>query len=816
MSSDHPHERKLLYSSLYVGNKRDPSDPSCFHHLFEDIHREYEETDNIFSPDGVDLDKLELSMRYIALGLHHDIKMVSCGSHTRLFYCAFADSPKLLPEKQRREKTLTDERRDDKKGKQTEKTDQKEVKRPPKGCGFFFHFCMKKGLWVLKNDSRNSIGLGCEWSDTPSICMHSSFIARLIRHYLSTHPPCEKKLKLNVIREYLFQEFSLLPNGRTLDRAWREAKEKYDKPIQEKVPEIEKYMRDLNEHGQYGVLLYSNGDLIVPTPNGKSSTIRCFSFLEDPGCVYPCSLDSSASFWDHFPSKEREPGEKSVRMTFQAVSAATTALQFSFPVICLDAYTNSTIHSKGVIFTATFCTTERQALPFCIGTAEREDKMSWVFFLCNIRYALIRYCPALDLTQLVFMSDRRKPINDGVGIVFPDSHHLCCIASLIRRITGLRKGCWLFFNASEAESEGEFNRYFRELVESVPRAALLYEMKDSWASLEIQKKCKRFGIRTSCWAEMQNTSFQSFRKGDILITLMKSFQGTSKKVKLIHEHAVHLQSQMPNPHFDFITEYATRVINEKLEKSCKENISVARVDKNKWIIGETGKEYTVILHGRESSCTCQRYFEEGIPCIHMLLVLKKKYKIARELSLSIIGEYIDPIYTGSQLLKAFPPIDFFIPRVLSKGSEGKDAFPIEEEEEKQEESEDLFRNMRECGRPEPHPNDPPKKRNKVMSDQDKESLSESGGSRKQEDLFQGGRHSLFSRENHQEELTTSEGLPEGGFPRMDQRSYLFNGLFLPGFLSTEMRSQDESTQSLGDFQERYMFGDDDDDDDNMT
>ena len=66
MSSDHPHKRKLFYSSLYIGNKRDPSDPSCFHDLYEDIHKEYEETENIFGPDGVELSKLELSMRYIA------------------------------------------------------------------------------------------------------------------------------------------------------------------------------------------------------------------------------------------------------------------------------------------------------------------------------------------------------------------------------------------------------------------------------------------------------------------------------------------------------------------------------------------------------------------------------------------------------------------------------------------------------------------------------------------------------------------------------------------------------------------------------
>lgn len=78
---------------------------------------------------------------------------------------------------------------------------------------------------------------------------------------------------------------------------------------------------------------------------------------------------------------------------------------FSFLVICLVACTIKCPHTEAVLlFTATFQTTDGHLLTICFGTAPRESKQSWSFFLLNLRQALLHYCSEVrDCRRLVFL-----------------------------------------------------------------------------------------------------------------------------------------------------------------------------------------------------------------------------------------------------------------------------------------------------------------------------------------------------------------------------------------------------------------------------
>ena len=77
---------------------------------------------------------------------------------------------------------------------------------------------------------------------------------------------------------------------------------------------------------------------------------------------------------------------------------------------------------------------------------------------------------------------------------------------------------------------------------------------------------------------------------------------------------------------------------------------------NLWIVREEigGKWYTVTIQDGKATCSCLRYFDEGIPCPHILFVIYRSGMIDRQQPSLLIGSFVDPIYRTSLFLKAFP------------------------------------------------------------------------------------------------------------------------------------------------------------------
>ena len=139
-----------------------------------------------------------------------------------------------------------------------------------------------------------------------------------------------------------------------------------EQSILEQDQQVEDYLQSLNRNGQYGVMLYSNNDLIVPSPDGSTCIKK--SLILDNASRQFCSFqpDSTRPFWDSLPEGETEEKPVSISMTFQAVP-------FCIPVICLDACTIRSYHTRGVMLAATVATTDKKLLTFCVGTAKKEN-----------------------------------------------------------------------------------------------------------------------------------------------------------------------------------------------------------------------------------------------------------------------------------------------------------------------------------------------------------------------------------------------------------------------------------------------------------
>jgi len=105
--------------------------------------------------------------------------------------------------------------------------------------------------------------------------------------------------------------------------------------VRESEQKIQDYVQHLNSYGQFAVVRYSNGVLVVPAGEGEQEVRFCREDLfSDMASVNFLSLNDNTA-------------EKHILFTFETISAAVYAFQHSFPVISLDACTIKCPHTKG-------------------------------------------------------------------------------------------------------------------------------------------------------------------------------------------------------------------------------------------------------------------------------------------------------------------------------------------------------------------------------------------------------------------------------------------------------------------------------------
>jgi len=270
-----PEPKKPAFIQLY----RPSDDPTLAFNeencesFFKQVHSVFDEIEDIFSKEGVTRTALVLSMRFISLATHHSIKMFHSNSTNIYFHCASGECPVDMMERTSQQVRTFDEQ-------QTESTGEgmvtlKSGAGPSRkqGCGFFLHFFQRKKrgqeIWVLKQDEWNSFGIGCEQSSEPLLCMNQEFLTLFFPRYLYVLPSLQITFKLKDVMSIL-DTFSLKPSKTTAKRSLKAALEIDEQSILEQDQQVEDYLQSLNRNGQYGVMLYSNHDLIVPSPDGST------------------------------------------------------------------------------------------------------------------------------------------------------------------------------------------------------------------------------------------------------------------------------------------------------------------------------------------------------------------------------------------------------------------------------------------------------------------------------------------------------------------------------------------------------------------
>jgi len=401
-------------------------------------------------------------------------------------------------------------------------------------CPFYLHFVQTEpNRWVLHATDKHMLSAMCPAATFPDICAAPRFLKHFIRKWACDTRQDVKDVKRRAVTSML-KEMGFRQDRQRITRALKELQGKSKTAVTHADQMVEDYVEHLNSLGHLSVLLYSNKELIVPIPEREKEedgpvTKRCMIDGDAPAYCCPARLDC---YWDVLPEREVGSETRCVRMTFEAVSDACHAFQYSLPVICIDACKIKFPYVQAVLMTATFQTTDGHLLSMCFGTAPSESDESWCFFLGNLRHAIHSYCENIDWSRTVFMSDRHKSIIKGVRLFFPESKQLHCVFHLLQNIFKPGMSVTAFWKAVEAPTRA----VFEEACRNLPRERLIDP--ELWSRFAIaESDCRRYRVRVNNWSEGQNSVFEDERAGPVLSVLIDCFKYTTGRVKMFIKRA---------------------------------------------------------------------------------------------------------------------------------------------------------------------------------------------------------------------------------------------------------------------------------------
>ena len=228
-------------------------------------------------------------------------------------------------------------------------------------------------------------------------------------------------------------------------------------------------------------------------------------------------------------------------------------------------------------------------------------------------HALSKYCPNTDWSKLVFISDRHRGILSGIKKHFPEAHHLYCVVHILRNLFTKGMNVFQYWQAVEATNKEEFEAACANIPQS-PKLFALIDEAEHWSRFAIQAMgVKRFGVRANNWAESQNNAMRLQRTGQILDVLISAFRYTSMKISTFRRDAT-LYRESGNRG---ITKFARKVFlsNFKFALRC----SVDQYSSREWRVREFNAMFTVKVSTQGTmTCSCHRFFDEGIPCQHLM------------------------------------------------------------------------------------------------------------------------------------------------------------------------------------------------------
>ena len=567
-------------------------------------------------------------------------------------------------------------------------------------CPFHLHYHKRAGdgKWrLVQVDSLNTVSRTCSEHAWAHICGNTQFLLFYAKNWLGKNNLTVNRSNLESCWERIFAEGLDPLHRRSVLRANNELLGMSVASTLVSDQQLEDYIRNLNKANQYGVLLYSNGIMVVPDVFNPGEPLR-FRLCPDSVLHFPDD-PSLRYYWESCDVVEQDPVELHddqssklfVSMTFEAVSAAVGAFQYSLPVICLDACTTYCVNRKTVLLSACFGTTNNRILPMCFGTASGESNEAWFFFLKNLRQVLKIFCANYsDWSSIVFMSDRHTGIINGIYTLFPEAKHVYCAEHIWRNLNCKGTKRVSFFDVVDAVSEQDYKNSLDQFLKSVdtpepgrktnrprnaneggphaPTNAHGREQVPSSAASNGSKTAKsrrvlkilsavaikhwvrfavknagirRYSVRTNNWAESLNNALKEVREGPVLHVLHKAFLYASKKLRRCQKDAEKMRADRRST----ITTHAADKL--KTNKLIAMKTVIVDSSENEWTVQELSKTYTVTRSGDMLfSCTCLRYFDEGIPCQHIL-------KVAESLKLASSEAMVSRLFSKDVFIRTF-------------------------------------------------------------------------------------------------------------------------------------------------------------------
>ena len=583
--------------------------------------------------DGMTTDELNLAVACISLILRHDTAQEHENGKNVHCYCALSShSPDAKRLKKSESNTVSSVR-----------------------CPFHLHFTKFNDRWYLDSSARNSASRNCSLRLFPDICSSKPFLQFIVTEWMKHTGIAMKQLKPSAVRTWLKDKGLQSSHFRTINRVVNTILDRSVKGTLELEQKIEDYVHCLNSFGQYGVLLYNTGELIVPKSEGIGNAVKRCRLVGTPIFCFPFA-GCSRNFWDDLPNVDvdERSDKESVLYTFEAVANAVRAFGFSIPVISLDACFVKCTGTTAVLMSASFMTTEGHIMPMCHGTAPKETISSWCFFLVNLRQVLEKYCPEIDdWSKIAFMSDRHQGLLSGVAWHFPGSHHLYCATHILRNITTKGIDEHYFWLAVEATCQQDFEDACIKV--SAPKLIPLMKDASHWSRFRIREcGCKRFGIRTSNLSESLNNAFSDVRSGPLLHVLLNAFRYATIKYSEYRSVAANYKGCCGD--MGKFTSFAQNIYSSNGEMAAKCTIETESL--TEWIVRDCKRYFRVIIAEDNSkmSCSCQRYFDEEIACPHILKVLDHTRKLFP------LDALISPLYLKERFRLAFPQGQTFWPK----------------------------------------------------------------------------------------------------------------------------------------------------------
>ena len=106
-----------------------------------------------------------------------------------------------------------------------------------------------------------------------------------------------------------------------------------------------------------------------------------------------------------------------------------------------------------------------------------------------------------------------------------------------------------------------------------------------------------------------------------------------------------------------VTPFAKKLLLSNMNVVLSDKCDIIAQVGREWTVQAFGKTYSVVITSfpNDVKCTCNRFYDEGVPCEHILKVLRQPGFGADRLSM------IDGIYSKDNFLAAFQDASVFFP-----------------------------------------------------------------------------------------------------------------------------------------------------------